>query len=101
MSTLNKNAAHLMMRHRCHGATDITGFGIKGHAQNLVAVQKQPVDFRFDALPIIDGMEIINDNVLNFKLLEGYSAETSGGLLVMVPPEKAEQFQEELENEFG
>lgn len=32
MSVLNKNAATLMKRHGCHGATDITGFGIKGHA---------------------------------------------------------------------
>jgi len=32
MATLNKNAAHLMKRHGCHGATDITGFGIRGHA---------------------------------------------------------------------
>ena len=46
-------------------------------------------------------MEVINDNVLDFKLIEGYSAETSGGLLVMVPPEKAQQFQEDLEEEFG
>jgi len=35
MAVLNRNAAHLMKRHGCHGATDITGFGILGHAQNL------------------------------------------------------------------
>ena len=38
MSTLNKNAASLMKKYECHGATDITGFGIKGHAENIVAV---------------------------------------------------------------
>lgn len=38
MSTLNKYAANLMTKHGCHGATDITGFGIRGHAQNLCAV---------------------------------------------------------------
>ena len=32
MSVLNKNAAKLMKEHGCHGSTDITGFGIKGHA---------------------------------------------------------------------
>ena len=85
MSTLNKNAAHLMYRHGCHGATDITGFGIRGHAQNLVDVQKQPIDFKFDVLPVIDGMEDIYDNIVDFKLKDGYSAETSGGLLIMVP----------------
>ena len=32
MATLNKNAAFLMKKYDCHGSTDITGFGIKGHA---------------------------------------------------------------------
>jgi selenophosphate synthase len=32
MSVLNKNASKLMKKYESHGATDITGFGIKGHA---------------------------------------------------------------------
>jgi len=36
MSTLNKNAATLMKKYQCHGSTDITGFGLLGHAENLV-----------------------------------------------------------------
>lgn len=32
MATLNNNAAKLMMKYKAHGATDITGFGILGHA---------------------------------------------------------------------
>lgn len=57
MGTLNMNASGLMNKHKCHGATDITGFGIKGHADNLVQVQKADVNFRIDALPIIKGMD--------------------------------------------
>jgi len=38
MSQLNKYAASLTKKYNCHGATDITGFGIKGHAQNLCGV---------------------------------------------------------------
>jgi len=38
MAHLNKNTALLMRKYGCHGATDITGFGLKGHAQNLVNV---------------------------------------------------------------
>ena len=101
MSVLNKNAAHLMKRHGCHGATDVTGFGIRGHAKNLVEAQKEKVDFRFHSIPVIDRMHLINEHVFNFKLTEGYSAETSGGLLVMVPPQKVEAFQADLWNEFG
>jgi len=92
MSTLNMNASGLMNKHKCHGATDITGFGIKGHADNLVQVQKADVNFRIDALPIIKGMDVINNEVFDFKLLKGFSAETSGGLFTMIPPEKLEAF---------
>ena len=35
MAHLNKNTATLMKKYGCHGATDITGFGLMGHAQNL------------------------------------------------------------------
>lgn len=35
MSTLNMYAASLMKKYHAHGATDITGFGILGHAKNL------------------------------------------------------------------
>ena len=101
MSHLNMGAASIMKRHGCHGATDITGFGIKGHAENLVAVQEEVVDYNIHSLPIIDGMDVINKEVFNFKLIEGYSAETSGGLLIMVPPDKAQVFQEDLEKEYG
>jgi len=37
MATLNKAAAELMHKYRSHGATDITGFGLLGHTQNLAA----------------------------------------------------------------
>ena len=39
MSTLNKAGAELMMKYGASGATDVTGFGIKGYAQNLASVQ--------------------------------------------------------------
>lgn len=32
MATLNKDSAKLMRKYKAHGATDITGFGILGHA---------------------------------------------------------------------
>jgi selenide,water dikinase len=35
MATLNKTSAGLMIKHGAHGATDVTGFGILGHANNL------------------------------------------------------------------
>mmetsp|Transcript_8450 Transcript_8450/g.14172 ORF Transcript_8450/g.14172 Transcript_8450/m.14172 type:complete len:285 (-) Transcript_8450:456-1310(-) len=101
MAHLNKNAATLMKRHGCHGATDVTGFGLLGHAINLVEVQEAPVDFLIHSLPVIDKMHLINDHVMDFKLTKGYSAETSGGLFVMVPKDKLEAFRNDLLLEFG
>jgi len=35
MATLNKNGAILMKKHNAHAATDVTGFGLKGHSNYL------------------------------------------------------------------
>ena len=101
MATLNRNAAELMFKYKAHGATDVTGFGIEGHTANLAAVQKEAVDLRVEALPIINRMAAIDENVFDFRLLKGRSAETSGGLLIMMPPENANDFMRELEQEYG
>ena len=47
-------------------------------------------------LPIIEKMELL-DKTLDymFRLEEGYSAETSGGLMVVLPAENAEAFVKE------
>ena len=34
-----------------HGATDVTGFGILGHVQNLARAQKELVSFVIHSLP--------------------------------------------------
>lgn len=68
MAHLNKDSAKLMKKYGSNGATDITGFGLLGHAQNLVNVQqKEPLDFIIHSLPIIEKMEVINEKVLSFK----------------------------------
>uniref|UniRef100_A0A7S1KSI1 Selenide, water dikinase n=1 Tax=Percolomonas cosmopolitus TaxID=63605 RepID=A0A7S1KSI1_9EUKA len=99
MSRLNRNAAKLMHKYKAHGATDVTGFGLLGHAQNMAMNQDEELDFEIHTLPIIDGMTEA-ENAVNgmFRLLEGYSAETSGGLLAMLPDEEsAKAYCEELE----
>ena len=79
MARLNKNAAKLMHKYLAHAATDITGFGILGHAKNLVQSQKNDVNFEIHTLPILANMvEVYKSSGIKFKLLDGYSAETSG-----------------------
>lgn len=97
MCRLNLNAANLMSKYQIGACTDVTGFGIKGHCENLAKAQKDSLKFVIHTLPIIPKMDLINNNVFNFKLSEGYSAETSGGLLLAIDKDEADSFIKELE----
>jgi len=102
MMTLNRNAASIMVKHGAHAATDITGFGILGHAANLAEAQKAKVKMVIEKLPILKHMHTA-DKALGgmFKLLDGKSAETSGGLLIAIPKNNAEAFVKELKEMGG
>lgn len=97
MARLNRNGGRLMLQYQAHCATDVTGFGILGHAQNLSENQKAEVGMELHTLPLIAGTKAVNDKVFNFRLTVGYSAETSGGLLVAMPADQAEGYMKELE----
>lgn len=87
-----------MHKYQAHCATDVTGFGLLGHAKNLAQYQKEKVLFKVEKLPIIK-------NVLKFssligqstKFRSGRSVETSGGLLMCLAPEAADQFCQEFD----
>lgn len=68
-----------MHKFNAHAATDVTGFGILGHAKNLVENQNNDVCFHIHTLPIIANMtKVYKACGINFKLFDGFSAETSG-----------------------
>lgn len=69
-----------MHKYAAHGCTDVTGFGILGHASNLAKVQKQEVCFVLHNLPIIAKMAAVTRHHKDdaFGLISGVSAETSG-----------------------
>uniref|UniRef100_A0A7S2YE49 Selenide, water dikinase n=1 Tax=Entomoneis paludosa TaxID=265537 RepID=A0A7S2YE49_9STRA len=98
MARLNRNGAKLMIKYGATSGTDVTGFGILGHAQNLCENQKAPVAIELDTLPCIAGTKAVNDEIFNFRLAGGYSAETSGGLMVTLPEANAEAFCKELKD---
>lgn len=92
MTMLNLRAAELMKRFKVHACTDVTGFGIKGHIENLAVCQKESLKFIIRRMPIISKMDVIDDKIFTKKLRNGYSAETSGGLLIVLSKEEAEEF---------
>lgn len=102
MSRLNRTGARLMHKYNAHCATDVTGFGLLGHAQNLVKNQKKEVAFIIHNLPIIANMAAVAKACGNmFRLIQGYSAETSGGLLICLPRDQAEDFCKDIRQQEG
>uniref|UniRef100_A0A0M3IN31 Selenide, water dikinase n=2 Tax=Ascaris TaxID=6251 RepID=A0A0M3IN31_ASCLU len=98
MCRLNRNAARMTLKYGTHASTDVTGFGILGHADNLAKAQKEEVQFIIHTLPIVEYMDEISKTMGNgFNLFSGTSAETSGGLLMAVDKDKAEALCREME----
>lgn len=73
------SAAGLMHTFNAHAATDITGFGILGHAQNLAKQQRNEVSFVIHNLPVLAKMAAVSKACGNmFGLMHGTCPETSG-----------------------
>jgi selenide,water dikinase len=53
MMQLNRGASQALRRPGVHAVTDITGFGLLGHAWEMAAQSLTGMSFRFDALPLL------------------------------------------------
>ena len=93
MATLSAPAAALMRAHGALAATDVTGFGILGHARNLAEHTRLPCHLRLHTLPCFPQAAELDERLgeLGWGLKRGFSAETSGGLLVALPSAQAAQ----------
>jgi len=119
MKLLNKNGAALMQRFDVRSATDITGFGLLGHAANMA--RQSGVTFRIfaAALPLLPGVYEIADtgclpgacfrnqewaeglccfdkNIAYTRRMIMFDAQTSGGLFMAAPRKSAEELCQEL-----
>lgn len=92
MGRLNQTAAKLMHKYKAHAATDVTGFGLLGHAKNLAENQTQNVKFVIHTMPVIAKMAAVAKAIGNSKFLAGTTPETSGGLFICLPKENAADF---------
>lgn len=102
MMTLNHLGAKLMHKYEGHCATDVTGFGLVGHAENLLIFQEAEIDFVITSMPIIKHVKKMAE-ILNRlqKLNTGKMVETSGGLLLSLPSENAQSFCNEFSSISG
>ena len=93
MTTSGRNTALAMLDVGVNAATDVTGFGILGHALNMA--EQSGVSIKIDTLPVIKWAPKIA-KVLGYPLLEGKASETAGGFLISVPEDKATQLLKAL-----
>ena len=69
MATLSLVGARLLRKYNANACTDVTGFGILGHANYLAQAQKANVELVINKLPIYKGLIKIEKKVLNFRFL--------------------------------
>jgi selenide,water dikinase len=55
MTTLNDAASEAMLAHGVHACTDITGFGLAGHAGEMAAASGVTIEIDTAAVPVIEG----------------------------------------------
>lgn len=110
MQKLNRRAAQLIQEVGVHACTDITGFGLLGHGYEMAEKSGVRLRFRISGLPFLDGAVRYAKEWLfpggacrNQQCYEVhvefepavaaemrrllFTPETSGGLLVAVPPD--------------
>ena len=120
MTTLNKAAAEVITGiDGVHACTDITGFGLAGHASEMAEGSKVTIEIDSKSLPIIPGvLDIASENKSggmktnkdHFGSGVDYCSEipdavrdllfdpqTSGGLLISASAESADQLASSLE----
>jgi selenide, water dikinase len=94
MMSSNKPVAEAMQKVPVHAATDVTGFGLKGHAANMAMLGK--VDIVIDLLPVICGTPLLTE-IFGYPLLQGEAKETAGGMLIAVSKKDTDDLLSELD----
>jgi selenide,water dikinase len=119
MCTLNRAASEAALRRGVTGATDVTGFGLAGHAAALARESRLTLEIEAGALPILPraldlalrfqpGGQKANRRAFEPRVevqgrLEAalssllFDPQTSGGLLLLVPPAEVDGLLAEVE----
>lgn len=119
VATLNKAALDVVADYEIHACTDITGFGLSGHAIEMargsnvdITMEYAKIPFYADSLAMYKKKETTRSNTQNRQITEGYmqiragldhyeeellfDPQTSGGLLFAIPEYDSEVFLADL-----
>lgn len=117
MVALNRAAAEAAVAVGARAATDVTGFGLAGHAFEMAEASDVTVRLHLNDLPLLEGVEALigprnftRANATNREFLEAsleiaieapgdrleiiFDPQTSGGLLVALDPQRVDEFLE-------
>lgn len=118
MTDLNAGACEAMLEVGVHSVTDITGFGLVGHAYEMAAASAVTLELEADKVPLLENtLRLAGDGIVTrahksnlehvgdkfepkgiddtlVKVLA--DAQTSGGLLISVAADRADQLVEAL-----
>jgi selenide,water dikinase len=119
MKTLNKDAADALREVAPNAVTDVTGFGLFGHAHEMASRSGTALVLESERLPAIDGAldmarkgvrtsgdprnrdfasaDVRTDGVPDTFVALGYDPQTAGGLLVSLPRERGAALEAEFD----
>lgn len=115
MTMLNKITGESMAEYGAHAATDVTGFGLAGHAYEMAHASGVTLEIEYNRLHILPGVaeyaragirpggananrQYLTDKVSfasGLDLVVGdivFDPQTSGGMLIALPPDRAAAF---------
>ncbi|MEI8225384.1 MAG: selenide, water dikinase SelD [Bacteroidota bacterium] len=121
MKLLNKTGAEVMKKYNVKGATDVTGFGLAGHALKMAKASKVSLKINMKKVSLIgNAYNLIDEGCIpgaSFRNLEfaekdiyfatdldynlkmiAFDAQTSGGLLFCAPPDKVDKIMADLQD---
>jgi selenide,water dikinase len=119
MTALNADASTIMRRYAVHACSDVTGFGLLGHAQEMASGSGVTLVVDSTALPLLEGApdlaeaghltggckrnraylhdKVVIEASVRPGLVEvAFDPQTSGGLLIALPRNEAARLVEEL-----
>jgi selenide,water dikinase len=111
-----------MLAHDAHAATDVTGYGLLGHSYEMAAASGVTIHLLAKQLPLLpEALNLAEAGMIpagandNRAFLEGkvlvadtvdpnlervaFDPQTSGGLLIAIPADKAEAFENGLKEQ--
>ena len=120
MKTLNHAASDTMVRVGVNSCVDVTGFGLVGHLLGLIEASDVSAKITLESVPLLDGaLKLVEQGIVPEGTRRNLNssdrlvawdatidspaqlllcdAQTSGGLLMTVPPERLKQLLRELE----